>query len=190
MFKAILILLTCYFITAQAEEATFATGCFWCTQHDFDQIKGVISTTAGYTGGEKVNPTYEEVSSGTTGHVESVLVNFDPSVVSYQELLDAFWHNSDPTRNDGQFCDTGKQYRPVIFYHNAKQKELAEKSKEAIIAANKVQPILVDILPATKFYPAEEYHQEYYKKNPIRYKFYRYNCGRDSRLQELWGSSS
>lgn len=168
------------------EYATFASGCFWCTQHDFDQIKGVISTTAGYTGGEKVNPSYEDVSAGGSGHVESLQVKYDPKVVSYQELLDFYWHNVDPTRNNGQFCDKGSQYRPVIFYHNENQQELAEKSKKQLITANQIQPILVEILPVKTFYPAEEYHQNYYKKNPLRYKFYRYNCGRDARLKEIW----
>lgn len=194
--------MTCFSIFfaqfAQAEEklndsdkyeyATFASGCFWCTQHDFDQIKGVISTTAGYTGGEKVNPSYEEVSAGRSGHVESLQVKYDPRVVSYQQLLDFYWHNVDPTRNDGQFCDKGSQYRPVIFYHNENQKELAEKSKQRLITSNQIRPILVEILPAKVFYPAEEYHQEYYRKNPLRYKFYRYNCGRDARLKEIWGA--
>jgi len=194
--------MTCFFAFfvqfAQAEEklndgdnyeyATFASGCFWCTQHDFDQIKGVVSTTAGYTGGEKVNPSYEEVSSGGSGHIESLQVKYDPKVVSYQELLDFYWLNVDPTRNDGQFCDKGSQYRPVIFYHNENQKELAEKSKKQLIEANQIRPILVEILPAKIFYPAEEYHQDYYKKNPLRYKFYRYNCGRDARLKEIWGT--
>lgn len=170
------------------EYATFASGCFWCTQYDFDQIKGVISTKAGYTGGEKVNPSYQEVSSGTSGHIESLQVKYDPEVVSYQELLDVYWHTVDPTRNDGQFCDKGSQYRPVIFYHNENQQKLAEKSKEQLIATTKIKPILVEILPAKTFYPAEEYHQEYYKKNPLRYKFYRYNCGRDARLKEIWGT--
>ncbi|MBA3815641.1 MAG: peptide-methionine (S)-S-oxide reductase MsrA [Parachlamydiaceae bacterium] len=169
------------------EYATFASGCFWCTQHDFDEVKGVISTTAGYTGGGKINPTYEEVSAGGTGHVESLQVKYDPSQVSYQDLLDFYWHTVDPTRNDGQFCDRGNQYRPVIFYHNQNQKELAEKSKNELISSSKIHPILVEILPATTFYPAEEYHQNYYKKNPLRYKFYRYNCGRDKRLNEIWG---
>lgn len=173
--------------TSKYEYATFASGCFWCTQHDFDQVKGVISTTAGYTGGEKVNPTYEEVSAGGTGHVESLQVKYDPHEVSYQDLLDFYWHNVDPTRNDGQFCDKGNQYRPVIFYHNDNQKELAEKYKNELISANKIHPILVEILPAKIFYAAEEYHQNYYMKNPIRYKFYRYRCGRDNRLNEIWG---
>lgn len=169
------------------ETATFASGCFWCTQHDFDHLKGVLATEAGYTGGDQVQPTYEQVSSGKTGHVEAVRLHFNPSIISYQELLDFYWKNIDPTRNDGQFCDKGNQYRPVIFYHNENQKKLAEASKEKIIRESKIQPVLVDILPAKEFYPAEEYHQSYYKKNPVRYKFYRYYCGRDKRLEELWG---
>lgn len=172
----------------QLETATFAGGCFWCMQHDFDQVPGVVSTTAGFTGGSKVDPTYEEVSSGTTGHVESVQVVFDPAKVSYEKLLDFYWHNIDPTRNDGQFCDTGKQYRPVIFYNSPAQQQLAEQYKTDLLKSGKVRPIKVEILPAKTFYPAEDYHQEYYKKNPVRYKFYRYNCGRDKRLQEIWGA--
>ncbi|MBS0603554.1 MAG: peptide-methionine (S)-S-oxide reductase MsrA [Verrucomicrobia bacterium] len=172
----------------QTETAIFAGGCFWCVQHDFDTVRGVISTTAGYTGGTKVDPTYEEVSSGGTGHVESVKVVYDPSKVSYAQLLDFYFHNIDPTRRDGQFCDEGSQYRPVIFYENEEQKMLAEKYRQDLVASNKFKTVEVDILPATAFYPAEKYHQEYYQKNPIRYKFYRANCGRDSRLKQLWGS--
>ena len=168
------------------EVAIFAGGCFWCVQHDFDDVKGVLSTTAGYTGGTKTNPTYEEVSAGNTGHVEAVKVIYDPSKVSYQSLLDFYFHNVDPTRNDGQFCDNGNQYRPVIFYTSEAQRTAAVKYKQTLIAAGKIQPILVDILPAQTFYPAEDYHQEYYKKNPVRYKFYRYNCGRDQTLKEIW----
>lgn len=171
------------------EYATFASGCFWCTQHDFDQLKGVIATTSGYTGGEKINPSYAEVSAGGTGHVESLLIKYDPKEISYQELLNFYWHNVDPTRDDGQFCDKGRQYRPVIFYHNENQKEWAEKYKNELIAAHRIHPILVEILPAKTFYSAEEYHQNYYKKNPLRYKFYRYNCGRDKRLEEIWGTA-
>lgn len=169
----------------ELKTATFASGCFWCTQSDFDHVKGVVSTTAGYTGGEKVNPSYKEVSAGGTGHVESVQVKYDPKVITYADLLNFYWHSVDPTRNDGQFCDKGNQYRPVIFYHNEEQKALAEKSKAEM--SKKIQPILVEVLPAKTFYPAEEYHQEYYKKNPLRYKFYRYSCGRDNRLKEIWG---
>jgi peptide-methionine (S)-S-oxide reductase len=169
--------------------ALFAGGCFWCVQRDFDQVKGVVSTTAGYTGGKTVNPTYEEVSSGTTGHLESVQVIYNPNQVTYEELLDFYFHNIDPTRNNGQFCDLGNQYRPVIFYYNKEQERLAEAYKQKLIDSKKIQPILVDILPAQTFYPAEDYHQKYSLKNPIRYRFYRYSCGRDKRLRELWGPS-
>lgn len=172
----------------QYEYAIFASGCFWCTQYDFDQVQGVVSTTTGYIGGEKPNPTYEEVSAGGSGYVEALQVKYDPKVVGYEELLKYYWRNVDPTRNDGQFCDQGSQYRPVIFTYNQRQKEAAEKSKNELIDTNQVRPILVEILPAKTFYPAEEYHQNYYKKNPIRYKFYRYHCGRDARLKELWGN--
>jgi peptide-methionine (S)-S-oxide reductase len=172
------------------EEAIFAGGCFWCVEHDFDQVKGVISTTSGYTGGHKANPTYEEVSSGVTGHVEAVKVIYNPQEVSYQKLLDFYWHNVDPTRSDGQFCDTGKQYRPVIFYTNENQRKLAEEYKQKLLEEHEIQPILVEILPAQPFYPAEEYHQKYYKKNPIRYNFYRFTCGRDRRLKEIWGKNT
>ncbi|MCH9626021.1 MAG: Peptide methionine sulfoxide reductase MsrA [Chlamydiales bacterium] len=169
------------------ETALFAGGCFWCMEQAFDEVEGVVSTTSGFTGGEEPNPTYAEVSSGKTGHVETVEVVFDPKRVSYEELLDVYWRNVDPTRNDGQFCDTGVQYRPVIFYLNEQQKKEAEASKEKLLKETKVQPILVDILPATQFYPAEEYHQNYHQKNPYRYKFYKYRCGRKQRLKELWG---
>jgi peptide-methionine (S)-S-oxide reductase len=172
------------------EVAIFAGGCFWCMQHDFDQVKGVTSTTAGYTGGTKVNPTYEEVSAGGTGHLEAVQVTYDPSKVSYEQLLEDYFHNIDPTQGDGQFCDKGNQYRPVIFYENNSQKQLAEKYKQDLIASKKVHPVLVEILPATPFYPAEEYHQKYAQKNPLRYKFYRFNCGRDKRLKQVWGSKN
>jgi peptide-methionine (S)-S-oxide reductase len=196
---SILLLFSCLFSTARADEitpqrknevATFAGGCFWCVQHDFDQVKGVLSTTAGYTGGKQINPTYKEVSSGTTGHVEAVEIVYDPAQVSYQDLLDVYFHNIDPTRDDGQFCDSGKQYRPVIFYHGMNQKELAEKYRQNVIDSKKIHPVLVQILPAQTFYPAEEYHQEYYMKNPVRYKYYRHSCRRDKRLKELWGGSS
>src|SRR6185503_12726163 len=171
---------------ADAQElakATFAGGCFWCMEPPFDALDGVVSTTSGYTGGQKVNPTYEDVSAGGTGHAESVQVVYDPRKVSYEKLLDVFWHNVDPTTRDRQFCDTGRQYRTAIFVHDEEQKRLAEESKRALEASNRLnQPIVTEIVPATTFYPAEEYHQDYYKKNPIRYKFYRYNCGRDRRL--------
>jgi peptide-methionine (S)-S-oxide reductase len=171
------------------EKATFAGGCFWCMEHPFDELEGVISVTSGYTGGQKVNPTYEEVSSGTTGHAESVQIVFDPAKVTYQKLLDVFWHNIDPTVADRQFCDTGHQYRSAIFYHDEKQRRLAEESKAALDRSKKLpSAVVTEIVAATTFYPAEEYHQHYYKKNPLRYRYYRGGCGRDRRLQELWGT--
>lgn len=172
----------------QEETATFAGGCFWCIQKDFDHLKGVVSTKVGYTGGHKENPTYNEVSAGGTGHVESLEVTYNPSEVTYQELLDFYFRNIDPTRDDGQFCDKGSQYRPVIFCHNEEQKQLAEKMKQKLINSHKFESVRVEILPSQTFYPAEEYHQKYAEKNPLRYKFYRATCGRDRRLKTLWGS--
>ncbi len=172
-------------------KATFAGGCFWCMEPPFDAVDGVVSTTSGYTGGRKKNPTYEEVSSGTTGHAESLQVVYDPKRVSYERLLDVFWHNVDPTVRDRQFCDVGHQYRTAIFYHDETQKRLAEESKKKLEESKQLPaPIVTEIVPASEFYPAEEYHQDYYKKNPIRYHFYRYNCGRDRRLEELWGKAA
>lgn len=168
------------------ESAIFAAGCFWCIQKDLNQIEGITETVVGYTGGESADPSYEEVCSGASGHVEAIEVQFDPSKISYKQLLDLYWCNVDPTRNDGQFCDSGSQYRPIIFYQDEEQKALAEESKEELIQKRPDLTILVEILPARTFYPAEEYHQKYYEKNPIRYKFYRFNCGRDKRLKEIW----
>lgn len=166
--------------------ATFAGGCFWCVESDFDKVDGVISTTSGYTGGHTANPTYEQVSHGGTGHAETVEIVYDPAKVSYKKLLDVFWHNIDPLAKDRQFCDHGDQYRSAIFYHDEEQRALAEASKAAVEKRFK-QPVATQIVPAGPFYKAEEYHQDYYMKNPIRYKFYRFNCGRDARLEELWG---
>ena len=166
--------------------ATFAGGCFWCVEADFDKVDGVISTTSGYTGGGKANPSYEEVSRGDTGHAEAVEIVYDPSKVSYEKLLDVFWHNIDPLAKDRQFCDHGNQYRTAIFYHGDEQRKLAEASKAAVQGRFK-EPIATEIVAAGPFYKAEDYHQDFYVKNPIRYKFYRYNCGRDTRLDELWG---
>ncbi|HEV8582971.1 MAG TPA: peptide-methionine (S)-S-oxide reductase MsrA [Thermoanaerobaculia bacterium] len=173
---------------AHQAHATFAGGCFWCMEHPFDQLPGVISVTSGYTGGHKKNPSYEEVSSGGTGHAESVDVVYDPSKIAYEKLLDVYWHNIDPLAKDRQFCDVGTQYRSAIFYHDETQKRLAEASKAEVQKRFK-QPIATEIVQASPFYPAEEYHQDYYKKNPIRYNFYRTGCGRDRRLEELWGKS-
>jgi peptide-methionine (S)-S-oxide reductase len=173
---------------ASVAKATFAGGCFWCEEEAFDHVPGVLATTSGYTGGTKKNPSYEEVSAGGTGHAESVEVTYDPTKVSYEKLLDAFWHNVDPLVKDRQFCDVGHQYRSAIFYRNDTEKRLAEASKAEVQKRFK-QPIQTEIVPAGPFYPAEEYHQDFYKKNPLRYKFYRTGCGRDRRLQELWGAS-
>ena len=175
----------------QYETAIFAGGCFWCMQPPFDKTKGVIKTVAGYTGGTVPHPTYEQVSAGGTGHAESVEVTFDPKIVSYKELLDVFWHNIDPLAKDRQFCDGGHQYRSAIFYVNEEQKKLAQESKAALESSKRfTSPIETEIVAATAFYPAEEYHQEYYRKNPARYKFYRWNCGRDQRLKMLWGDAA
>lgn len=185
------------YVTAQTvtsktsvETATFAGGCFWCMEPPFDQLDGVISTTSGYTGGHTKNPSYEEVSDGGTGHAESVQVVFDPTKVSYEKLLDVFWHNVDPLTSNAQFCDHGSQYRTAIFYQSEEQKRLAEASKKALEQSGRFsKPIVTEIVSAGEFYPAEDYHQDYYQKNPIRYKFYRYQCGRDQRLAELWGTA-
>jgi peptide-methionine (S)-S-oxide reductase len=169
--------------------ATFAGGCFWCMEPPFDEEPGVVSTTSGYTGGREANPTYEQVSSGTTGHVEALQVLYDPKQVSYERLLEVFWRNIDPLSANGQFCDLGPQYRSAIFYHDEQQRRLAQSSKEALDARFD-EAVVTDITPAGAFYPAEEYHQDYYKKNPLRYKLYRWNCGRDARLARVWGRSA
>ena len=166
--------------------ATFAGGCFWCMEPPFDELPGVVSTTSGYTGGRMANPTYEQVSSGTTAHAESVQVRYDPKRVSYEKLLEVFWLNIDPLTANRQFCDRGSQYRSAIFYHDEEQRRLAQGSKEAL-DGRFGESIVTEIMPASRFYPAEEYHQDYYKKNPLRYKLYRWNCGRDARLAQLWG---
>jgi peptide-methionine (S)-S-oxide reductase len=168
--------------------ATFAGGCFWCTEADFDKLPGVISTTSGYIAGTVTNPTYKQVSSGTTGHIEAVQVRFDPAKTNFARLLAAYWPTIDPLTLNRQFCDGGPQYRSAIFYHNSDQKKKIEVSKAELVASGRFsQPIVTEILPATTFYPAEEYHQNYYVKNPIRYAFYRSGCGRDGRLEEVWG---
>jgi peptide-methionine (S)-S-oxide reductase len=167
--------------------ATFAGGCFWCTESDFDHVPGVISTTSGYTGGKLANPTYHQVSAGGTGHAEAVEVIYDPSKVTYQQLLTHYWRSVDPTVKDQQFCDHGSQYRTAIFVHSDEERKLAEASKKKVEAELK-QPIYTEIAQAGTFYPAEDYHQDFYLKNPTKYKFYRWNCGRDQRLQQLWGA--
>ena len=171
--------------------ATFAGGCFWCMEPPYDKLDGVIATVSGYTGGSKVDPTYEEVSAGGTGHTEAVRITYDPAKVSYERLLEVFWHNVDPLDAGGQFCDRGDQYRTGIFVHDEEQRRLAEASKRALEASGRFdQPIVTEIVAAGPFYPAEDYHQDYYETNPIRYKFYRWNCGRDARLTQLWGDAA
>jgi peptide-methionine (S)-S-oxide reductase len=165
-------------------KATFAGGCFWCMVHPFDELKGIAKVTSGYAGGNVKDPTYDEVSAGGTGHLESVEILYDPRQVTYAKLLDVFWHNVDPTNNGGQFCDQGSQYRSAIFFHDAEQKRLAEESKALL---QKRMKVYTDVVPAGYFYAAEEYHQDYYKKNPVRYRFYRLNCGRDYVLERIWG---
>ncbi len=172
-------------------KATFAGGCFWCMEPPFERLDGVVKVTAGYTGGDLVNPTYEQVSAGGTGHAESVEVIYDPRKVSYDTLLNVFWHNVDPTQHDRQFCDVGDQYRTAIFYHSDQQKAEAEASRRKLEASLrfKGKTLYTQIVPAGPFYAAEDYHQDYARKNPIRYKFYRWNCGRDQRLEQVWGQA-
>jgi methionine-S-sulfoxide reductase len=173
------------------EKATFAGGCFWCMQALFDKVKGVVSTVAGYTGGHKKNPTYEEVCSGKTGHSEAIEILYDPSRVTYEQLLDIFWKNIEPTMLNRQFVDFGTQYRTTIFYHDEEQKRLAEVSKERLEKSGKFyKPIVTEIQPASTFYKAEEYHQQYYKKNPIRYEFYEAHSGRSQYLKTIWSSEA
>ena len=171
------------------QKATFAAGCFWCTEEAFEKVPVVISAVSGYIGGTVKNPSYEQVSSGRTGHTEAVQVSYDPAKVSYEKLLDTFWVNHDPTVTNRQFCDSGSQYRPAIFYYNDEQKRLAEASKAKWEKAKTFRrPLLTPIVAATDFYPAEEYHQDYYKKNPTQYRFYVTGCGRYARLEDLWGN--
>lgn len=174
---------------AEPAQATFAGGCFWCMEHPFDELPGVTNTTSGYMGGTVESPSYRQVSSGTTGHAEVVQVEYDTDSVSYETLLDTFWRNVDPLDARGQFCDKGSQYRSIIFYDDETQQRLAESSKQSV-GELLDQPIATEILPATAFYPAEDYHQNYYQTHPARYRLYRFGCGRDQRLAELWGSAS
>ena len=168
--------------------ATFAGGCFWCMEPPYDALPGVLSTTSGYMGGNKTNPTYEEVSSGRTGHAEVVQVVYDPKKVTYAKLLEVFWENVDPTVTNRQFCDIGSQYRTAIFYHGEEQRRLAEASRQALMKTKPFkEDIVTPVVRAGEFWPAEEYHQNYYVKNPVRYRFYRTGCGRDARLKQLWG---
>jgi peptide-methionine (S)-S-oxide reductase len=189
--SALLLVGTPVLAATNPEKATFAGGCFWCMEHPFDELPGVVSVTAGYTGGQKKHPTYKEVSAGGTGHAESVQVVYDPARITYETLLNVFWHNIDPTAKDRQFCDSGHQYRSAIFYHDETQRQLALKSRN-VLETNKPfkGPVVTEITQAAEFYPAEDYHQHYYKKNPIRYQYYRSGCGRDARLKALWGNAA
>ncbi len=180
-------------VSAQGEEqnpdqaiAIFAGGCFWCMEPPYDQLEGVHETLSGYTGGNTENPSYEQVTGGNSGHYEAVKITYDPNKISYQTLLDIFWRNIDPLDAGGQFCDRGSSYLSAVFYLNEDQKQLAEASQQRV-AERFEQPVATKVLPAKAFYPAENYHQNYYQKNPLRYKYYRYSCGRDGRLEELWG---
>ena len=188
LFSIAISIVTPSFAQQGLATATFAAGCFWCPEEAFEKVPGVVSVTSGYTDGRAKNPSYEQVSSGVTGHTEAVEVKFDPAKVSYEKLLDVFWVNHDPTYVDRQFCDHGSQYRPGIFWHSEEQKRFAEASKAKYDRLKTFkQPIVTPIVKATQFWPAEDYHQDYYKKNPVRYKVYATGCGRYSRLDELWG---
>ena len=167
--------------------AIFASGCFCCTESDFEKLPGVVSAESGYTGGRTENPTYEQVSAGATGHAEAVRLRYDPERVSYEQLLAHYWRNVDPTVKDRQFCDHGTQYRSAIFYLDEAQRRAAEASRDALLASGRFERIHTEIVAASTFWPAEEYHQDYYKKNPLRYGYYRHTCGRDARLEALWG---
>jgi methionine-S-sulfoxide reductase len=170
--------------------AIFAGGCFWCVEEAFEKVDGVVSATSGYIGGETPNPTYKQVSAGGTGYAEAVEIVYDPDKVTYQQLLDVFWKNIDPTTPDQQFCDRGDQYRSAVFYLDESQKRLAEESKQRVEQTKTfAEPVVTEIAMGTKFYPAEDYHQDFYKRNPVRYKFYKWNCGRAQRLEELWGNA-
>ncbi|MEH6546351.1 MAG: peptide-methionine (S)-S-oxide reductase MsrA [Sneathiella sp.] len=173
------------------ETVVLAGGCFWCVESDFDNVPGVVDTVSGYTGGTIENPTYKIVSAGGSGHLEAVKITFDPDKVSYQELLDVFWRSVDPTDDGGQFCDRGESYKTAIYVNSLEQRQSAEMSKRLIDASGVLgDPVVTPIIDATTFYPSEEYHQDYYTKNPIRYKFYRYSCGRDERVREVWGDQA
>jgi peptide methionine sulfoxide reductase msrA/msrB len=188
LLPAILLMQTDSSAQTKLEKATLAGGCFWCMEHPFEKLEGVLEVVSGYTGGHKDNPTYEEVSSEMTGHLEAIEITYDPSRISYSEILDIFWKQIDPTDSDGQFVDRGQQYRSAIFYHSEEQKALAEKSKSELNKSGRYKnPIVTEIIKASKFYKAEDYHQDYSKKNPIRYKYYRYNSGRDQYLKRVWG---
>ncbi len=175
-------------IPADAATAIFASGCFWCTEADFEKLPGVFEAESGYIGGKTANPSYQEVTTGATGHAEAARVYYDPARISYEQLLEHYWRNVDPTVKDRQFCDIGNQYRSGIHYLDEEQRRAAEASRDALAQSGRFERIHTEIVAADTFYPAEEYHQDYYKKNPIRYNYYRSGCGRDARLEQLWGT--
>jgi methionine-S-sulfoxide reductase len=176
---------------ARGESAIFAGGCFWCLETTYEGRPGVLSVVSGYSGGKELNPTYEQVGSHATTHLEVIEVRFDPARITYAQLLDLFWHSIDPTQGDGQFCDRGDQYRSAIFYRGEAQRAAAEKSRREIEASGVLKkPIVTELRAAGKFWPAEDYHQDYWKKDPIRYRTYRFGCGRDQRLAQIWGKAA
>ena len=176
-------------VPSHTAKAIFAGGCYWCIEADFEKLPGVIGAESGFTAGKTVNPTYEQVSAGWTGHAEAVRVTYDPAKVSYAQLVDYFWHHIDPTVKDRQFCDVGTQYRTGIYWQSEGEHKVSESSRDALLKSGKLSKIYTEIIAATVFYPAEEYHQDYYKKNPIRYAYYRKSCGRDARVHEVWGGN-
>lgn len=194
-FALMIKIISCLLLPASAaysainktETAIFAGGCFWSMQHDFDKLHGIVSTTVGYTGGSIENPTYQQVSTGNTGHYEAIKIDYDPNQISYEKLVDFYWHDTDPTNASGQFCDHGSEYRPVIFYLNADQERIARQSKVDLENSKQFDVIATKIIPAQVFYSAEDYHQHYSDKNPVAYEAYRYGCGRDSTLKRVWG---
>jgi peptide-methionine (S)-S-oxide reductase len=188
-FLLALLLLAPAAAAAETATATFAGGCFWCMEPPFEELAGVVSVTSGYTGGTKESPSYDEVSAGTTGHAEAVEIVYDPAKLSYEKLLEVFWRNIDPTVAGRQFCDVGSQYRSAVFVHDSAQRKAAETSREAVAKRLGV-PVKTEITEAGRFYPAEDYHQDYATKNPLRYRYYRNGCGRDARLRELWGADA
>jgi len=193
MIAGFLLLLSLTSVNAENSEETasvvLAGGCFWCIESDYEKLEGVVEVISGYSGGELTNPTYKQVSAGNSGHIEVVKVIYKPSVISFKKIIDYFWVHIDPTRNDGQFCDRGPQYRPAIFYKNTEEHNVVLESQKYINEHKPfAEPLKVELIAASKFYDAEDYHQDYYKKNPVRYHFYRFNCGRDARVEELWGS--
>ena len=175
-------------VPAGGATAIFAGGCFWCIEADFEKLPGVLAAESGYTGGRTANPSYEQVSAGNTGHTEAIRVSYDPQRLSYPQLLDYFWRHIDPTVRNRQFCDVGTQYRSGIYWQTEDERKIAEASRDALLASGKFKEIHTEIAAASAFYPAEEYHQDYYKKNPVRYAYYRRGCGRDARLEQIWGS--